>query len=113
MSARWCSHEPGDRHPTNAGDRHPERRAQRHHAGDLQDDLFGLLNFSVLTLDLTPLEMLDGCGAQLIAILRQEAGQQGKQLRLEAAEGSQARHVLSLMGLWQTDHGEGRVDGHQ
>lgn len=81
--------------------------------GDLQDDLFGLLNFSVLTLDLTPLEMLDGCGAQLIAILQQEAGQQGKQLRLEAAEGCQARYVLSLMGLWPTEHGEGRVDGHQ
>ncbi|TNH66851.1 anti-anti-sigma factor, partial [Aeromonas hydrophila] len=43
----------------------------------------------------------------------QEAGQQGKQLRLEAAEGSQARHVLSLMGLWPADHGEGRADGHQ
>ncbi|GKQ98642.1 STAS domain-containing protein [Aeromonas hydrophila] len=81
--------------------------------GDLQDELFGLLNFSVLTLDLTLLEMLDGCGAQLIAILQQEAGQQGKQLRLEAAEGSQARHVLSLMGLWPADHGEGHADGYQ
>lgn len=79
----------------------------------LQDELFGLLNFSVLTLDLTPLEMLDGCGAQLIAILQQEADQQGKLLRLKADEGSQAHSVLTLMGLWPSDNGKETADGHQ
>ncbi|MFM5441973.1 anti-anti-sigma factor [Aeromonas enteropelogenes] len=81
--------------------------------GDLQDDLFGLLNFAELTLDLTPLDMLDGCSAQLIAILQQEADQQGKLLRLKADEGSQAHSVLTLMGLWPSDNGKEAADGHQ
>jgi ABC-type transporter Mla MlaB component len=75
--------------------------------GDLQDDLFGLLNFADLNLDLNPLEALDGCGAQLIAIL------QGKRLRLLASDECVAHCVLTELGLWADVGSKGAVHGHQ
>lgn len=81
--------------------------------GDLQDDLFGLLNFADLNLDLNPLEVLDGCGAQLIAILQQEASQQSKRLRLLASDECVAHEVLTELGLWADVGSEGAIHRHQ
>jgi len=66
---------------------------------DLQDDLFGLLNFPVALLDLSQLEALDSCGAQLVALLQQEANSLGKRLRIKTGDGSEAELALGQLGL--------------
>lgn len=66
---------------------------------ELQDDLFGLLNFPVALLDLSQLEALDSCGAQLVALLQQEANSQGKRLRIKTGDGSEAELALGQLGL--------------
>ncbi|UBH26360.1 lipid asymmetry maintenance protein MlaB [Aeromonas enteropelogenes] len=80
---------------------------------ELQDDLFSMLNFSSSMLDLSQLEMLDGCGAQLIGLLQQEAHQQGKQLQIRLAEESLAQLVLKQLGFLPLLNIAEADDGHQ
>ncbi|QPR55780.1 STAS domain-containing protein [Aeromonas allosaccharophila] len=81
--------------------------------GDLQDDLFGLLNFAIVVLDVSQLEELDSCGAQLIALLQQEANQQSKRLRIRTGEESAAQLALSQLGLLPMLTIAGAKDGYQ
>ncbi|MFB2864801.1 lipid asymmetry maintenance protein MlaB [Aeromonas sp. MdU4] len=81
--------------------------------GDLQDDLFGLLNFAIVVLDVSQLEELDSCGAQLIALLQQEANQQSKRLRIRTGEESVAQLALSQLGLLPMLTIAGTKDGYQ
>lgn len=81
--------------------------------GDLQDDLFGLLNFAIVVLDVSQLEELDSCGAQLIALLQQEANQQSKRLRIRTGEESAAQLALGQLGLLPMLTIAGTKDGYQ
>jgi len=65
---------------------------------DLQDDIFGLLNHARVTLDLSELTDLDGCGAQLLAILQMQALRAGKSITL-IENNPQVDNVLRLMGI--------------
>ena len=79
----------------------------------LQDDLFSLLNFAIVVLDVSQLEALDGCGAQLLALLQQEANQQNKSLRIRIGEESVAQQVLSQLGLLPMLSGVETTNGHK
>lgn len=81
--------------------------------GELQDDLFSLLNFAIVILDISQLEALDGCGAQLLALLQQEANQQHKSLRIRTGEESVAAQALGQLGLLPMLTIVGAKDGHQ
>ncbi len=81
--------------------------------GELQDNLFSLLNFAIVVLDVSQLEALDSCGAQLLALLQQEANQQNKSLRIRAGEESVAQQALSQLGLLPMLTLVRAQDGHQ
>ncbi|POZ64054.1 STAS domain-containing protein [Chromobacterium alticapitis] len=53
-------------------------------AEDMQDELFGLLNHARLVLDLSGIAEMDGCGAQMLAILLAEARRMGKPTAIAA-----------------------------
>lgn len=51
-------------------------------AAELKDELFALLNHPQVCLDLGQVGELDGCAAQMLAILLKEAGQAGRPMRI-------------------------------
>jgi len=65
---------------------------------DMQDELFGLLNHANVILDLSKLDELDGCGAQLLAILQMEASRSAKKLTLQYGN-PRAEAVMLCLGF--------------
>lgn len=72
---------------------HKDDHTEAHLQGELtifnveesQDELLSLLNHKEVILDLSELHELDGCGAQLLAILQIEAQRAGKRITLIAS----------------------------
>lgn len=53
-------------------------------AADLKDDLFGLLNFRHISLDLSGILEMDTCGLQMLMLLKAEADRLQKPLQVAA-----------------------------
>jgi anti-anti-sigma factor len=85
---------------------HHQGQTQAHLQGELtifdveaiQDDLLSLLNHKEIILDLSELQVLDGCGAQLLAILQLEARRSGKQI-IFTAHNAMVEHTLQQLGI--------------
>ncbi|MDW5417638.1 MULTISPECIES: STAS domain-containing protein [unclassified Iodobacter] len=67
-------------------------------AADVQDDLLSLLNHEEVMLDLSEVSELDGCGAQLLAILQAEAMNAGKSIALFTLDPAM-KHTLQYLGV--------------
>ncbi len=65
---------------------------------ELKDDLFGLLNFRTVSLDLTSLTDYDGCGLQLVSILLAEADRAGRAIHLHPIN-IQVQESMRLLGF--------------
>ncbi len=63
-----------------------------------QDELLSLLNHKEVILDLSELSELDGCGAQLLAILQIEAQRAGKRITL-LANNLVIEHTMQCLGI--------------
>jgi anti-anti-sigma regulatory factor len=63
----------------------------------LQDDVLGLLNHERVTLDLSELTDLDGCGAQLLAIVQMQALRAGKSI-YGFCQGQESHPLLLQIG---------------
>ncbi|MGL4846239.1 MAG: STAS domain-containing protein [Aeromonas veronii] len=77
-----------------------------------QDSLLGLLNYPSVVVTLDAITLLDGCGAQLLSLLQQEATSLGKSMTFVLAPDSLAAETFRGMGLWAKLTIEGG-DGHQ
>jgi len=78
---------------------------------NIQDELFSLLNHANVILDLSKLDELDGCGAQLLAILRLEASRTAKRLTLRYGNPRVEAIMLCLGFAVPDDTGQEVMDG--
>ncbi|MCX7208477.1 MAG: STAS domain-containing protein [Proteobacteria bacterium] len=65
---------------------------------EYQDELLNLLNHKEITLDLSELHELDGCGAQMLVILQIEAQRTGKRITL-IANNPVVEHTMQCLGI--------------
>lgn len=65
---------------------------------ELADDLFGLLNFPDVQLDLTQLTEFDGSALQLLVMLMTEAERKRNKLRMEPVN-TKVQECLGLLGF--------------
>ncbi|MGL5501148.1 MAG: STAS domain-containing protein [Plesiomonas shigelloides] len=77
-----------------------------------QDSLLGLLNYPSVVVSLEAITLLDGCGAQLLSLLQQEATSLGKSMTYVLDPDSLAAETFQAMGLWAHLTIEG-CHGHQ
>lgn len=77
-----------------------------------QDSLLGLLNYPSVVVTLDAITLLDGCGAQLLSLLQQEATSLGKSVTYVLDPSSLAAETFRAMGLW-THLSIGGYHGHQ
>jgi anti-anti-sigma regulatory factor len=77
-----------------------------------QDSLLSLLNYPSVVVVLDAITLLDGCGAQLLSLLQQEATSLGKSVTYVLEPSSLAAETFRAMGLWAQLIIEGS-HGHQ
>lgn len=77
-----------------------------------QDGLLSLLNYPSVVVALDAITLLDGCGAQLLSLLQQEAATLGKSMTYVLDPDSLAAETFRAMGLWAHLTIEG-CHGHQ